>query len=104
MAFNGTAVLPVGESINPRRPQTATYFDLDQTAYVMFKLNDARTRPTRVLTSFGAMWKLDEVVELFHDQTGAQLGTYKVVGIHDFRSGEMAGNVPDSKIKHAVLK
>ncbi len=107
MAYYGTAVLPVGESLNPFNPDTTyTYFDLNQTVYVMWKLDEARTRPTRVLTSFGPLkgWEIDSVHDLHHDQTGAQMGSYKVVGVHHFRSGEMAGNVPDIKIKHAVFK
>ncbi len=106
MSYFGASVLPTGESINPRYPQMATYYDVDQVAYVMFKTLDERTRPTRVLTSFGALdgWTLGTEHDLFHDQTGAQLGRYRVVGVHHFGSGEKAGDVPDRKIKHSVFK
>lgn len=105
MAYNGFAALPVGESINPRFPQGATYYDPGQTAFVLFKTSEARTRPTRVYTSYGHLGiKVGDEIELYHDQTGAQLGRYRVAGIHDFGSGEMAGQVPDMKIKHCVAK
>lgn len=105
MAFNGFAALPVGESINPRYPQSGTYYDEGQTAYVLFKTSEARTRPTRVYTSYGDLGlKIGSVIDLYHDQTGAQLGTYRVSGIHHFGSGEMAGEVPDIRIKHCVAK
>lgn len=103
--WNAAAALPTGESINPLHPQGATYYDPGQTAYVLFKRNEARTRPTRVFTTFGSLgWKLGTVAHLQHDQTGAYLGEYEVVGVHDFASGEMAGNVPDLRIKHCVAK
>ncbi len=107
MAYVGTAVLPTGENINPAKPAGAPYYAPDLVAYVMFKLNEQRTRPTRVLTSAGLLgpdWMLDMEHMLYHDQTGAQLGTYKVVGIHDFASGETAGDVPDIKMSHSVFK
>lgn len=104
--YDAVAALPTGESINPLYPQGATYYDPGQTAYVLFKRNEARTRPTRVFTSFGNFpeWRLGTVVHMQHDQTGAYLGEYEIVGIHHFGSGEMAGDVPDIKIKHCVAK
>lgn len=104
--WNAVSVLPTGTSINPHDPVGATYFDKGLTAYVLFKLNDSRTRPTRVLTSHGPVkeWKLDTEIHLEHDQTNQYMGHYKIVGIHHFESGEMAGQVPTIKIKHGVLK
>lgn len=106
MAYSGTAVLPVGTTLNPRYPQGSTYYDPSLVVYVMFKTSDTRTRPTRVLTSSGPLvgWTLGSEHDLYHDQTGAQMGRYKVVGVKDFKSGEQAGDIPDFKIKHAVFK
>lgn len=103
---NPVSALPTGESMNPLKPQGATYYDPGQTAYVMFKVSEARTRPTRVFTSFGNFpdWKIGTLVHFMHDQTGAYLGEYRVSGIHHFATGEMAGDVPDIKIKHSVAK
>jgi len=104
--YNAVAALPTGTSMNPLHPETAEYFDKDQTAYVMFKVSEQRTRPTRVFTSFGNFpdWKIGTLVHFQHDQTGAYLGEYRVSGIHVYANGEMAGDVPDSKIKHCVAK
>lgn len=104
--WNAVAALPTGESMNPRNPQSAVYFDTKQTAYILYKVNEARTRPTRVFTSIGLIegWKIGTQVHLKHDQTFAYLGEYKVVGIYDFASGESVGDVPDYKIKHCVAK
>ncbi len=108
MAYNGTAVLPVGKSLNPHRPDGTFFytFGKDLTVYVMWKTSDARTRPTRVLTSAGPLpgWKINAEFDLYHDQTGAQMGRYKVVGVKDFKSREQAGDIPDIAIKHAVFK
>ncbi len=104
MAYNGTAVLPTGDSLNVWRPGLSPW--ATGVVYVMWKTSDARTRPTRVITSSGALsgWKINEEFELYHDQTGAQMGRYKVVGVKDFSTGEFAGQIPDLAIKHAVFK
>lgn len=104
--YDAVAALPTGETMNPLKPQGATYYDAGQTAYVLFKVNESRTRPTRVFTSFGNFpdWKIGTLVHLQHDQTNAYLGEYRVSGIHHFATGEMAGDVPDLKIKHCVAK
>jgi hypothetical protein len=106
VAYHGSAVLPVGSSLNPAYPQTAEYYADDLVVYVMWKTSDQRTRPTRVLTSYGALsgWTINSVHELYHDQTGAQMGSYKVVGVKDFKSGESTGMIPNIAIKHAVFK
>ncbi len=106
MAYRGTAVLPTGSSMNPRNPYSSPFFDSRLVVYVMWKTSDARTRPTRVLTSSGPLpgWKLNAEFDLYHDQTGAQMGRYKVVGVKHFGSLEQAGDIPDIAIKHAVFK
>lgn len=91
--------------MNPRHPEAAEFYHPEQTALVLFKTSEARTRPTRVITTFGkSSWKLDDVIHLAHDQSGAYMGAYRVVGVHHFATHEMAGLVPDAKIKHQVLK
>ena len=52
MAFNGTAALPTGTTINPATFD-GEYAEEGQTAFVLWKLYDSRTRPTRVLTGWG---------------------------------------------------
>lgn len=104
--WDTVAALPTGESMNPTAPQSATYFDPGQTAYILFKVNEARTRPTRIFTSFGHTpeWKIGTILHLHHDQTGAYLGEYRISGIVDYGTMETAGEVPNLKIKHCVAK
>lgn len=92
--------------MNPRYPFAAVYYDKGQTAYVLNKLNETRTRPTRVITSFGPLYgvKIGTELALDHDQDSSWLGDYEVVGIHHFESGETAGNVIDFKLRHSVVK
>lgn len=97
--------LPTQTSMNPVHPEDADYFDEGQVAYILFKTSEARTRPTRIFTSFGELGvSIDDEVKLVHDQTGANLGTYRVAGIADYRNGYAVGLVPDIKIKHCVAK
>jgi hypothetical protein len=106
MAFHMT-VLPTGESLNPANPDVrATYYDQNTCVYVLFKVNESRTRPTRVMTSFGGLKnvRIGTELELWQDQTQRHLGRYRVDGVKDFKTGEQAGNVPDIKIKHCVVK
>ena len=104
--WNAVAALPTGESINPASPLSAPYYDPSLTAYVLFKVSDVRTRPTRVFTSAGVIkgWKIGTHVHMQHDQTLAYMGEYEVVGIYDFASGEKVGSIPDFKIRHCVAK
>jgi hypothetical protein len=91
--------------MNPSAPESAEYFDPELVAYVMRK--PERTRPTRVLTSFGDLgedWAIGTTHVLYHDQTNAGLGTYTVVGIADFSTGRKTGEVPDRQLSHAVFK
>jgi hypothetical protein len=102
------AVLPTGQSLNAANPDPDKhpYYDVDQVVYVLYKRDERRTRATRVLTSFSPIegWQIGTVLSLRHDQTGAVLGSYKIVGVKEFATGEEAGDVPDIAIKHAVLK
>lgn len=112
---NSYAVLPVGESIDPTTLDQSQYWDIEWVAYVLFKRNESRTRPTRVLTSHGPLTfvpsigvrrdlKLGDVIHLEHDQTQAYLGEYEVVGIHREDNGAVVGDVPSIRIKHCVAK
>ena len=99
-------ILPTHESLNPATGE-GEYGEPDkQVAYVMFRLDGpTRTRPTRVITSFGDVgWQLGEQYRLYHDQTGKKLGEYEVVGINDGVNGFSVGDVPDRKVKHSVFK
>lgn len=105
--FDAIAILPTGESINPANPDKAHWlYSDDLTALVLFKTSEARTRPTRVATTFGGPgdYRIGQKLHFQHDQTGAYFGEYEIVGIHHFASGETAGDVPDRKIKHSVFK
>lgn len=103
---NTVAALPVGESINPAAPDRSHYaFGQGMVGYVLFKVNEARTRPTRVLTGYGDCgWRIGDMIHLHHDQTGAYMGEYRVHGIVDFDTMETAGEVPSIKIKWQVMK
>jgi hypothetical protein len=100
--------LPTGQSLNAASPDPSkhVYYDPSAVVYVLYKLNERRTRATRVLTSFHPQdgWRIGTVLGLYHDDTRAYLGEYKIVGVKDFRNGEQAGDVPDISIKHAVMK
>lgn len=104
--WNAVAALPTGETMNPAQPEQDEYYAADLTAYVLFKVNEARTRPTRVFTSYGCIdgWKIGTIIHLQHDQTGAYLGEYRITGIRDYATGESAGDVPSMRIKHCVAK
>ena len=98
-------VLPTGEQMNPRHPEGAVYFGFGQSAYVLRRLDIIRTRPTRVITTYGPTdTAVGSRVSIFHDQTGAFLGDYQVVGTHNFSTGEIVGEVPDRMIKQSVFK
>jgi len=102
-------ILPTQSSLNPATGE-GEYGEPDtQLTLVLFKLNDSRTRPTRVLTGYATDdsgyrgFELGTKHSMFHDQTGAFLGDYEVVGIR-YPSGRIEGDVPSRKIKHSVFK
>lgn len=102
--YEATSVLPTGERMNPRSPESAVYFDADQTAYIVRSL-DAE-KPSRVITSFGSPlgWNVGSVQSLRHDQTWASLGQVEVVGVIEYASGFSAGEVPNRSLAHSVFK
>lgn len=104
---NAVAVLPVGESLNPANPDRSHYaFGDGLVGYTLFKVSEPRTRPTRVITSYGPVsgWQIGTTIHLQHDQTMAYMGEYRIVGIVSWDDDESAGQVPDIKIKWQVLK
>lgn len=81
------------------------------TVYIMSK--PERTRPTRAFISSGLStdqgdWAIGNVWECRHDQTGANLGTYTVVGIVQYGTdGQVIrteGEVPTTKLSASVFK
>jgi hypothetical protein len=118
--FKGRAdyILPLGrdyEGINPFDPSTFPFggaeWAANGVAYLLKK--DERTRPTRLVFSGGGMvdtdrWGIGAQWDCRHDQTGARLGNYTVVGIVIYDGeGNVAryeGDVPDRRIKGAVFK
>jgi len=105
LGLDNYIALPTRTSMNPAHPETAEYYDPHQTAYILFKSDGSRSRPTRVYTSFGGFAVvIGDTMDLYHDQSGGYLGRYDVVGIKHFASGESAGTIPDAKIKHCVAK
>lgn len=113
---NPAAILPTDSSINLKKPDGNWLYDSwtengkkpagAGSALVMFKLNDNRTRPTRVVMTAGSAshYKLGQEMHFAHDQTGAYMGGYKIVGIKDFTTGMELGEIPDRKIKMQVFK
>jgi len=98
-------VLPTGERMNPRHPETAVYYDQRQVAYILQRIDVPRTKPSRCLTSFGELhWNVGDKISAFHDQTSARLGDYEIVGIATFDGRFMIGNVPDISLQHSVCK
>ena len=105
MAWTGAAILPCESMANPWDTTTIEYFDAQQVGYILQK--PERTRPTRIVMSAGDLgpgFALDTWHDFYHDQTGAQLGRYQVVGIARYDIGQMVGDVPDRALAYAVFK
>jgi hypothetical protein len=104
----GTAIVrPTNESLNPCDFSHHTLWDPGWVVYVLWKTSDARSRPTRVITSHGPVpgWKVGEKLYVQHDE-GRYLGDYEIVGITYASSsaGRSVGSIPSLKIKHSVVK
>lgn len=98
-------VLPTGEQMNPMKPEGAVYFSPRQVVYVLRRLDVRRTRPSRIVTSYGSLnYPIGHRASVFHDQTGAHLGEYEVVGIRDYSTGYTEGEVPNRLIPQSVFK
>ena len=102
-------IQPVGR-INPAHPTESEQYQDDGWTYVLWKVDDAATHPTRVISSVGSLrLHLDDVVRL-RDETGEQLGEYRVVGRilpgwTDLVHGDDGdtGELPDRSIRHALV-
>ena len=70
-------------------------------AYVLYKMDQSRTRPTRIMLSSEpeSEWKLGTALHLVNSSRGDELGDYMIVGVKDTDSGEYAGQIPDRLIK-----
>jgi len=101
-------ILPTGEQLNPSNPEGAVYYSPDQSVFVLRRLDVQRTRPSRVVTGYGRAdsygVSVGDRVSVFHDQTGAFLGDYELVGTRDFSTGQSVGEVPNRLIPHSVFK
>jgi hypothetical protein len=81
-------IAPHEQNMNPQDPTTSEYgqgWMANSVAYILFK--DSRTRPTRVVISFGEVGvSLLDVVEVRDDQSGRLLGNYRIAGIVHYDS------------------
>lgn len=100
-----------GHSVSPRHLEQSAYFDRAWVGYVLYKLDDSRTRPTRLLTSHGGYTTRDghqvalgDKFYVYNQQNRALLGVYQVVGITRADNGAWVGDVPPLKLKHCVAK
>lgn len=110
-------ILPMGQDVcpggmNPLDPATSPFGTkwLMGGSFVVLSKPD-RTRPTRIVFSSGPPsddWKIGATWDCRHDQTGARLGTYTVVGVVLYddqgRVARVAGEVPNRRIMTAVFK
>lgn len=108
------AIRATGNSLNPHHLEESPYFGNTWVAYVLFKQGEARTRPTRIVTSHGGLGlrvngtfryaRVGDFMTLVDDQTSRYLGEYLVVGISRADNGAKVGDLPRIKIKHSVAK
>jgi hypothetical protein len=99
------AILPCETQANPWDTTTIEYFSPEQVGYILQK--PERTRPTRIVMSSGDLgneFALDSWHVFRHDQTGALLGRYQVVGIARYDIGQMVGDVPNRMLAYSVFK
>lgn len=75
-------------------------------AYVLYKTNEERSRPTRILFTSAPVegWRMGSVVTLYQGGSMNELGTYMVVAVFHGPTGENAGGVPDRKIKACLVR
>ena len=100
--FNGAAVLPAGR-MNPRHPEQNEYHHESAVLYIMAKDGGKASRVLMSAGHLGDKWPVGSVHSLFHDQSGAQMGWYHVVG-YVSAQGHMLGEVPDKSLAMAVFK
>lgn len=73
--------------------------------YVLFKLSETRTRPSRVMFRSQPVetWRLGTTIWLQKAGTMENLGEYMIVGLMEAQSGEYAGQIPDRLTKACVM-
>lgn len=100
------SLLPTGETMNPVRPQDATYYDRNQVAHIVTGVSSDCFGVVRVLTSFGRLrgWNLHTIHAIRHDQSCRSLGRWRVTGIRNYKTGWRAGEIPDRPVRHWVFK
>jgi len=111
-------ILPLGRNYgkcNPLKPDTFPFGGSDwlkgDSVFVLERLDKSRNGPSRIVIGSGygyASWRIGNEWTCRHDQTGAKLGEYRVVGIVVYdEQGQVArveGNVPDKALSAAVFK
>lgn len=96
--------------VNPSRMRAHPEFDERWVCYVLFKTSEARTRPTRVLVTHGALrhlggeldglaLKLGDVIKIRDERTRIVLGVYSISAIVRADTGQSIGDVPDRLIR-----
>lgn len=105
--YGDSVLLPTGEK--GRVTDGLPYADGGDWAYIMSKAS--RTRPTRAFVSSGQLgdeWRIGNTHRARHDQTGANLGDYTVVGIVVYdRNGDVlvtVGDIPTTLLSVCVFK
>jgi hypothetical protein len=99
--YTSYAILNTSTQINPAAPESAEFYDAEQTAYVL-------TRPSGrqiVATSFGDMrLEIGKHYTFHHDQSRRDMGELEVAGVATFAAGTTEGEVPNVKLPHFVFK
>lgn len=111
------AVLPFGRDYgkwNPRDVENAAFgknWLAGSTAIICKRLDEQRTRPTRLVFTSGSPSEGDKIGSRFmarHDQTNAALGEYEVVGLvmydQDGNVARIVGDVPNIKFSQSTYK
>lgn len=96
-------LLPTGESMNPTSPEHHFCYDDNSSAVIL------RTPKGRLIvaTTYGNAIEdtnIGERVAVTSDQSRRDLGVHTVIGIRDFASGAVKGEVPNRKMTHKVYK
>ena len=98
------ALLPTRTYINPMQPESATYFDSGQVAYIMRKTGEPSVMVATSFGDLGTAFAVGSVHEVHHDQTCRSRGRLMIIGVRNFATGESTGTVYDRKLTHHVFK
>jgi hypothetical protein len=117
--YRGAAhyILPFGREYakwNPLDPDSHPFgrsWLANGTAFLVQRLDEARTYPTRCIHNAGGVeddWRIGNTWNLYHDQSDAHLGHYRVVGIVEYGpTGDVArtaGVTPTRRISMSTFK